>query len=210
MNILSSVGSFGFLTLISRVLGYFRDILIAIFLGTSFLADAFFVALEFPILLEDCLPKVLLIPLCSAISKLDIQKKAFEFANSVFNLLIFFLLVLVCVAEVFMGGVVYIISPGFIENAEKYNLAVTLSRIAFPFLLFVSLSSFYSAILNTKGRFAVAAAAPIILNLLLIASIFYAKFFDKELVYFMAWAVTLAGILQLIMLAILCKKIFHT
>ena len=209
MNILSSVGSFGFLTLISRVLGYFRDILIAIFLGTSFLADAFFVAFRLPntfrrLFAEGSFNSAFV----PQYSKLDIKKKAFEFANSVFNLLIFFLLVLVCVAEVFMGGVIYIISPGFIENPEKYNLAVTLSRIAFPFLLFVSLSSFYSAILNTKGRFAVAAAAPIILNLLLIASIFYAKFFDKELVYFMAWAVTLAGILQLIMLAIYAKKYF--
>ena len=209
MNILSSVGSFGFLTLISRVLGYFRDILIAIFLGTSFLADAFFVAFRLPntfrrLFAEGSFNSAFV----PQYSKLDIKKKAFEFANSVFNLLIFFLLVLVCVAEVFMGGVIYIISPGFIENPEKYNLAVTLSRIAFPFLLFVSLSSFYSAILNTKGRFAVAAAAPIILNLLLIASIFCAKFFDKELVYFMAWAVTLAGILQLIMLAIYAKKYF--
>ena len=107
-----------------------------------------------------------------------------------------------------MGGVIYIKAlRRLIENPEKYNLAVTLSRIAFPFLLFVSLSSFYSAILNTKGRFAVAAAAPIILNRFQ-NIIFYAKFFDKELVYFMAWAVTLAGILQLIMLAIYAKKYF--
>ncbi len=123
MNILSSVGSFGFLTLISRVLGYFRDILIAIFLGTSFLADAFFVAFRLPntfrrLFAEGSFNSAFV----PQYSKLDIKKKAFEFANSVFNLLIFFLLVLVCVAEVFMGGVIYIISPGFIENPERYNL----------------------------------------------------------------------------------------
>ena len=90
MNILSSVGSFGFLTLISRVLGYFRDILIAIFLGTSFLADAFFVAFRLPntfrrLFAEGSFNSAFV----PQYSKLDIQKKAFEFANSVFNLLIF-------------------------------------------------------------------------------------------------------------------------
>jgi putative peptidoglycan lipid II flippase len=209
MNILSSVSSFGFLTIVSRILGYFRDILIAIFLGTSFLADAFFVAFRLPntfrrLFAEGSFNSAFV----PQYTKLDSQKKSYKFASSIFNLLTFVLLALVCVAEIFMGGVVYMISPGFVENPEKYKLAVTLSRIVFPFLFFVSLSSFYSAILNTKGKFAVAAAAPIILNLLLIASILYAKFFDKELVFFMAWSVTAAGAIQLAMLAIYAKKYF--
>ena len=209
MNILSSVSSFGFLTLVSRILGYFRDILIAIFLGTSFLADTFFVAFRLPntfrrLFAEGSFNSAFV----PQYAKLDAQKKSFDFANSVFNLLTFILLILICVAEIFMGGVIYIISPGFTDNLEKYNLAVSLSRIVFPFLLFVSLSSFYSAILNTKGKFAVPAAAPIILNLLLIGSIFYANFFDKDLVVYMAWSVTIAGFLQLIMLFFYTKKYF--
>ena len=145
MNILSSVGSFGFLTLISRVLGYFRDILIAIFLGTSFLADAFFVAFRLPntfrrLFAEGSFNSAFV----PQYSKLDIKKKALEFANSVFNLLIFFLLVLVCVAEVFMGGVIYIISPGFIENPEKYNLAVILTRITSVSYTHLTLPTIYS------------------------------------------------------------------
>ena len=209
MNILSSVSSFGFLTLVSRILGYFRDILIAIFLGTSFLADAFFVAFRLPntfrrLFAEGSFNSAFV----PQYAKLDAQKKSFDFANSVFNLLTFILLILICVAEIFMGGVIYIISPGFTDNVEKYNLAVSLSRIVFPFLLFVSLSSFYSAILNTKGKFAVPAAAPIILNLFLIGSIFYANFFDKDLVVYMAWSVSIAGLLQLIMLFFYTKKYF--
>ena len=209
MNILSSVSSFGFLTLVSRILGYFRDILIAIFLGTSFLADAFFVAFRLPntfrrLFAEGSFNSAFV----PQYAKLDLQKRSYAFASSIFNLLAFILLILVCVAEIFMGGVVYMISPGFVENPEKFKLAVTLSRIVFPFLFFVSLSSFYSAILNTKGKFAVAAAAPIILNLLLITSILYANFFDKELVFFMAWSVTAAGAIQLSMLAIYAKKYF--
>ena len=209
MNILSSVSSFGFLTLVSRILGYFRDILIAIFLGTSFLADAFFVAFRLPntfrrLFAEGSFNSAFV----PQYAKLDAQKKSFDFANSVFNSLTFILLILICVAEIFMGGVIYIISPGFTDNLEKYNLAVSLSRIIFPFLLFVSLSSFYSAILNTKGKFAVPAAAPIILNLFLIGSIFYANFFDKDLVVYMAWSVSIAGLLQLIMLFFYTKKYF--
>ena len=209
MNILSSVSSFGFLTLASRILGYLRDILIAIFLGTSFLADAFFVAFRLPntfrrLFAEGSFNSAFV----PQYVKLDLKNQSFEFANSVFNLLIFILLILVCIAEVFMGAVIYLISPGFIGDVEKYELVVSLSRIAFPFLLFVSLSSFYSAILNTKGKFALAAAAPIVLNVLLITTILFANFFDQQLVFYMAWAVTVAGILQFVMLFIYGKKYF--
>ncbi len=162
MNLLKTFFGIGGMTTLSRILGFIRDTVIARIFGAGLESDAFFVAFRLPntfrrLFAEGSFNSAFV----PQYSKLDIKKKAFEFANSVFNLLIFFLLALVCVAEVFMGGVIYIISPGFIENPEKYNLAVTLSRITFPFLLFVSLSSFYSAILNTKGRFAVAAAAPI-------------------------------------------------
>ncbi len=209
MNILSSVSSFGFLTLISRILGYFRDILIATFLGTSMAADAFFVAFRLPntfrrLFAEGSFNSAFV----PQYSKLDIQNKSYEFSNSVFNLLILILLILICVAEIFMGGVIYLVSPGFVDNIEKYELAISLSRIVFPFLLFVSLSSFYSAILNTKGKFGVAAAAPIILNLFLILSIIFASSYDKDLVFFMAWAVSVAGLVQLILLFYYSKKYF--
>ena len=209
MNILSSVSSFGFLTLLSRILGYLRDILIATFLGTGPIADAFFVAFRLPntfrrLFAEGSFNSAF-VPLYS---KLDIQNSAFDFANSVFNFLVFALLILICIAEIFMGGVIYLISPGFSGDKAKYELAVSLSRIIFPFLLFVSLSSFYSAILNTKGKFAVAAATPIVLNLMLIGSILFATFFDKQLVFYMAWAVSIAGLVQLLFLIIYTKKYF--
>ena len=90
MNLVKSTGTFGFYTIISRLLGYLRDVLIAIFLGTSFLADAFFVAFRLPNTFRRLFPEgsfnSAFVP---QYSKLDIQKKAFEFANSVFNLLIF-------------------------------------------------------------------------------------------------------------------------
>ena len=209
MNILKAVSSFGSLTLLSRVLGYFRDILIAIFVGTTAMADAFFVAFRLPNtfrrLFAEGTFNAAFIPIYT---KLKAKKESKKFTNLVFNFLLIVLLILTLIAEIFMGGFIYLISPGFASDPEKFNLAIQLSRITFPFLLFVSLSSFFSAILNSNGKFAVAAAAPIILNLFLILAIFLAKSFDQSYVKFMSIAVFLAGLIQLIILIIYCKKFF--
>ena len=183
MNLLSSASIFSFFTLISRILGYLRDILIAIFLGASIFADAFFVAFRLPNtfrrLFAEGTFNAAFIPIYT---KLKDKKDSKKFTNLVFNFLLIVLLILTLIAEIFMGGFIYLISPGFASDPEKFNLATQLSRITFPFLLFVSLSSFFSAILNSNGKFAVAAAAPIILNLFLILAIFLAKSFDKKFI----------------------------
>ena len=88
-----------------------------------------------------------------------------------------FLIFLIVIIEIFTPFIVYIIAPGFYDNLEKFNLAVEFTRITFPFLLFVSLSSLLSGILNTNNKFAAAAAAPIILNIVLIASLFISFFY---------------------------------
>tara|TARA_B100000963_G_scaffold209854_1_gene182795 strand:- start:16329 stop:17858 length:1530 start_codon:yes stop_codon:yes gene_type:complete len=209
MNILKAVGSFGSLTLLSRVLGYFRDILIAIFIGTSSLADAFFVAFRLPNtfrrLFAEGTFNAAFIPIYT---KLSIKSRSENFTNSVFNFLLIILLTLTIIAEIFMGGFIFIISPGFASDPEKFKLATDLSRITFPFLLFVSISSFFSAILNSKGKFAVAAAAPIVLNIFLIFSIFYAKYFNQSFVKTMSLAVFFAGLVQMIILIFYCRKYF--
>jgi len=209
MNILKAVSSFGSLTLLSRILGYFRDILIAVFIGTTAMADAFFVAFRLPNtfrrLFAEGTFNAAFVPIYT---KLKIKKNSTLFTNSVFNFLLVILLILTLVAEIFMGGFVYLISPGFIGEPEKFKLATDLSRITFPFLLFVSLSSFFSAILNSNGKFAVAAGAPIVLNIFLILSIFYAKYFDQSFVRLMAIAVFFAGCTQMLILIIYCRKYF--
>ena len=208
MNILKAVGSFGSLTLLSRVLGYFRDILIAIFIGTSSLADAFFVAFRLPNtfrrLFAEGTFNAAFIPIYT---KLSMKNRSENFTNSVFNFLLIVLLPLTIIAEIFMGGFIFLISPGFVSEPEKFKLATDLSRITFPFLLFVSLSSFFSAILNSKGKFAVAAAAPIVLNIFLIFSIFYAKYFNQSFVKSMSLAVFFAGLIQMIILIFIAKSI---
>ena len=91
---------------------------------------------------------------------------------------------------------VFLIAPGFSEDDQKISLAINLTRITFPFLLFVSLSSFFSAILNSHNRFAIAAAAPIILNIFLIAILSYGNILGDKLVYYLSYGVTFAGIVQ--------------
>ena len=88
------------------------------------------------------------------------------------------------------------------------GLATTLTRITFPFLLVVSLSSFFAAILNSHNKFAAASAAPIILNIVLIAILFFGKFLNDELVYYLSYGVSIAGLLQLIFLYQFSKKFY--
>ena len=180
MNLLSSTSVFGFYTLISRVLGYLRDILIAIFLGTTIYADAFFVAFRLPNtfrrLFSEGTFNAAFIP-SYAEQRLKGKDKGKKFADDVFNLLLYVLIILIIIVEIFTPFVVYLIAPGFYENSEKINLAVEFTRITFPFLLFVSLSSLLSGILNTNNKFAAAAAAPIVLNVILILSLILSFYF---------------------------------
>ena len=151
MNLLSSASVFGFYTLVSRVLGYLRDILIAVFLGTSVYADAFFVAFRLPNtfrrLFAEGTFNAAFIPSYSE-QKIKGKKLGNKFADEVFNIISIFLILLIIIIEIFTPFIVYIIAPGFYENLEKFNLAVEFTRITFPFLLFVSLSSLLSGILN--------------------------------------------------------------
>jgi putative peptidoglycan lipid II flippase len=110
--------------------------------------------------------------------------------------------------EIFAPYLVYIIAPGFIENDIKFNLAVELTRITFPFLLFVSLSSFFSGILNSNNKFAAVAAAPIILNIILILSLIVSYKLNLNFVKQLSYGVTFAGILQLIFLFFITLKFY--
>ncbi len=211
MNLLSSTSVFGFYTLLSRVLGYLRDILIAIFLGTGVYADAFFVAFRIPNtfrrLFAEGTFNAAFIPSYTD-SRLKSKNEGKEFADQVFNLLLFFLIFLILIIEIFTPFIVYIIAPGFYDNSEKFILATEFTRITFPFLLFVSLSSFLSGILNTNNKFAAAAAAPIILNLVLIISLVISVYTNQNFAKNLSIGVTLSGILQFIILIFFTKKFY--
>ena len=210
MNLIKSTTTFSFYTLISRVLGYLRDLLIAIYLGSGPLADAFFVAFRIPNtfrrLFSEGTFNAAFVPSYSS-ELLMGKKKSKKFADTIFNVLLISLLVLVLIIEILMPGFIFILAPGFSENNDKLELTILLTRITFPFLFFVSLSSFFSAILNSHNRFGAAAAAPIILNILLIIVLLYGNYLNDEIVFYLSYAVTFAGILQFIFLFFLLKNI---
>ena len=210
MNLIKSTSTFSFFTLISRITGYFRDVLIAIYLGSGPIADAFFVAFRIPNtfrrLFSEGTFNAAFVPSYS--SQLAIKKKAKYFANTIFNILLISLLFLVFLVEIFMPGFVFIIAPGFEKNIDKLDLTITLTRITFPFLLFVSLSSFFSAILNSHNKFAAASASPIILNIFLIITLSLSNYLNDQLVFYLSLAVSLAGLFQLLFLIYFVKKYF--
>ncbi len=211
MNLFKSTTTFSFFTIVSRILGYIRDILIAIFLGSGPLADAFFVAFRIPntfrrLFSEGSFNAAFVPSYASEIA--NGKNKAENFATNIFSLLILILFLLILVIEIFMPFFVFLIAPGFVDEDSKMNLAINLTRITFPFLFFVSLSSFFSAILNSHNRFAVAAAAPVILNIFLILVLLYGNILGDTLVYYLSYAVSLAGIIQFIFLYYFVKKFY--
>ena len=211
MNLLSSTTVFSFYTLISRILGYFRDILIATFLGASIYADAFFVAYRLPNtfrrLFAEGVFNAAFIPSYVAENKIS-KTTGKKFADDVLNLLIIVLLGTIFIVEIFTPLIVYLIAPGFYDDVEKFNIAVELTRITFPFLFFVSLSSLFSGILNSNNKFAAAAASPIILNIFLILSLFISYFFKLNYELNLSYAVTIAGLFQLFFLIFFTKHYY--
>ena len=211
MNIIKSTGTFSFYTLISRISGYLRDILIAIFLGSGPIADAFFVAFRIPNTFRRLFGEgsfnAAFVPSYSK-ELVKGKRKSENFANNIFNLLTIFLLALVLLVELFMPVFVSLIAPGFKSNPEKFTLATQLTKITFPFILFVSLASFFSAILNSHNRFAAASAAPIILNIVMIGILVFGKILGEKLVIFLSYGVSIAGLIQAVFLVIFVKRFF--
>ena len=212
MNLIKSTGTFSFFTFLSRILGYIRDFLIAITLGSGPIADAFFVAFRIPntfrrLFSEGTFNAAFIPSYSSELTKS--KKKATSFANDVFNFLLIGLFVVVLIIEIFMPLFIKLIAPGFTENNDKLELAILLTRITFPFLFFISLASFFSAILNSYNKFGIAAAAPIILNIILICVLIFETKFDNNIVVPLSYGVSIAGLFQLLILFIFVRKYFN-
>ena len=174
MSLFKSAMTVGGFTLISRVLGFLRDQFIAFTLGTGPVAEAFFVAQRFPNLFRALFAEGAFnnafVPLFAKRIEGEGETKAAQFAVEVFSVLLTWLLLFSAVAMIAMPLVIYIIAPGFSGDDARFDLAVDLTRICFPYLLFMSLTALQSGVLNSLNRFTAAAAAPILLNLVMIAS----------------------------------------
>jgi putative peptidoglycan lipid II flippase len=194
---LSRILTVGGLTLVSRVTGFARDIVLAAILGAGPLADAFFVALRLPnhfraIFAEGAF-NAAFVPAYARVRGQGGAQAAQDFASRIFTLLFAAEFVLLAVALIFTPAVISVLAPGL--DPQRFALATDLTRITFPYLVLVSLVTLYGGILNTLGRFASPAAAPILLNLTMMATLALTALFPSA-AYAAAWGVLLAGFLE--------------
>ena len=192
----------GGLTLLSRLTGFARDIVLAAVLGAGPIADAFFVALRLPnhfraIFAEGAF-NAAFVPAYARIRQQGGPDLAKLFADRVFTLLFVSEVALLAIALVFTPTVISLLAPGFSDDPGRFAPAVELTRITFPYLLLVSLVTLYGGILNALSRFAAAAAAPILLNLSMIMTLATATFFPTP-GHAAAWGVLIAGFLEVLL-----------
>lgn len=205
MSLFKSVATFGGFTFISRITGFLRDMILANLLGAGLVSDAFFVSFKLPNLFRSLFAEgaftSAFVPIFSQKLVQDGRRKSIFFASQAISVLIFFLVLFVLLFEIFMPYVVDVLAPGFVEDQGKMSLAIALCRITFPFLLFMSIVSFQAGILNSFEKFAAPAAAPIILNLVMIASAFVFVPFSATPAHGFAIGITVAGFLEVLWLA---------
>lgn len=214
MKLYKAFVTVGGLTMVSRVLGFVRDILIARALGSGAVADAFFVAFRFPNLFRRLFGEgafnAAFVPLFAKRLEGEGEASAKEFAEQAMAGLLLVLVLLSALAMLAMPWLMAVLAPGFISDTDKYELAVRLTQIAFPYLTCMSLVALLSGVLNSMHRYWAAAAAPILLNVVLIAAIALAIVLGyaskPQSGYILAAGVFVAGFVQLAMLWVAVKR----
>ena len=201
---LGRIFTVGGYTLLSRLTGLARDIMLAAFLGAGPIADAFYVAWRLPnnfraIFAEGAF-NTAFIPAYAHVDGKGGETSARLFASRIFTLLFLSQVVLLLVAWLFMPQVIRILAPGFADDSEQRRLAIELTRITFPYLLLITLVTLYGGMLNVMHRYASAAAASIFLNISMMATLALAAFFPT-VGHAAAWGVLISGFLQYFLLA---------
>ena len=204
-------------TLLSRIFGYIRDMVIAAFFGAGFYSDAFIAAFRIPNLIRRLFGEgslsISFVPVFTQYLTDKGKDEAFEMARSAIKLLSILLVVITVSGIVFSPWIVRIFAPGFIGSPEKFTLAVVLTRIMFPYIFFICLVALSMGILNVLGHFAAPALAPVFLNIAMILSVFIISIFSTDLtnlVYGLAFGVVIGGFLQLaLQVPFLIKKRFY-
>src|SRR6202165_2058452 len=201
---LGRIFTVGGYTLLSRLTGFARDIMLAAILGAGPMADAFFVALRLPnhfraIFAEGAF-NAAFVPAYAHVHGERGEASARLFADRIFTLLFFSQLVLLILAWLFMRQAMRILAPGFTDDTEQRRLAIELTRITFPYLLLITLVTLYGGMINVMHRFAGAAAAPIFLNISMMVTLALAAFFPSA-GHAAAWGVLISGFLQYFLLA---------
>lgn len=211
MTLLRNSVTIGSLTMISRVAGFVRDVLMAALLGAGAVADAFLIALKLPSLLRHLSAEgafsAAFIPLFVAQQERDGLHSALKFAEQAMMMMGLILTPVIAAGIAFMPAVVGILAPGF--GHARFELAVGLAQLTFPYLLLISLASLLGGVLNARGYFAPFAGAPIVFNLTLIAAMISGlclAISGPNMAAILAAAVTAAGVIQLLFLGYACRR----
>jgi len=210
MPLLRAIATVGGLTMVSRVAGFARDVLTAAILGAGPVADAFFVALKLPNLFRRLFAEgafsVAFVPMFSAELEQNGRPAAKAFAEEALAAMVGVLVPLTVAAVVAMPWLVPAIAPGFVDQPDKFALAVEFARITFPYLMMMSLVALMGGVLNSVDRFAPFAAAPILFNATLIAALLFLTPYVATPGHALSYGVAAAGVLQLLMLAEACRR----
>ncbi len=199
-SVSKAAGVVGFFTLLSRILGLIRDIVVAGFFGAGMAADAFFVAFRIPNLLRRLFAEgsltIAFIPVFTEVLHQKSQKDAFELARAALTLLVLILTIVTVLGVLFAPWIVRIQAFGFGGSGSKYELTVLLTRITFPYIFFVSIVAFFMGILNSLRHFAAPAAAPIFLNIGIIGCTVLISPYLSQPIIAVAVGVFVGGVLQ--------------
>jgi len=202
MNLLKSLAAVSSMTMLSRILGFVRDTLVARVFGAGAATDAFFVAFKLPNLLRRIFAEgafsQAFVPILAEYKNQQGEEAARTFVAYVSGLLTLVLALVTALGMLAAPWVIWATAPGFVDSAEKFELTTALLRVTFPYILLISLASLAGAILNTWNRFAVPAFVPTLLNLsMIVFTLFLTPYFDPP-VMALAWAVLVGGLLQLL------------
>ncbi|HLI21544.1 MAG TPA: murein biosynthesis integral membrane protein MurJ [Stellaceae bacterium] len=207
MALLRSAATVGGYTMASRVLGFIRDILTAAFLGAGPVADAFFVAQRLPNLFRSLFAEgafsAAFVPLFAGTIAHDGKPVAKRFAEDCLSVLLTALFIFVVLGEILTPNLLDILAPGFRAEPDKFALTVGLTRITFPYLLFISLTALQGGILNSVERFAATAATPMLLNIFLIGALVLVRPISGQA---LAWALSASGFAQFLWLMFSCHQ----
>jgi putative peptidoglycan lipid II flippase len=211
MSLLRSVATVGGYTMISRVLGFMRDILMATAIGAGPVADAFFVAFRIPNMFRRLVAEgafsAAFVPMFARRLEAEGKAVALEFASHSLSILVGFLLVFSALFMIFMPFMMQFLAPGFALESNKFALAVEFTRITFPYLTAMAIVALLGGVLTAFYKFAAMAAAPILLNIILIGCLLFAMGqSDREVGNLLSWCVAAAGVAQVIFLIVACAR----
>ena len=198
-------------TLASQISGFVRDIFLAAFLGSGTISNIFVIALRLPFSFQQSLSgetfRAAFIPALSAIEGKEAVYKRYQLAKNILWISFLFLMPLIFIAEIYMPLILKFIAPGMANN-PKFDLLLLCSRISFPYLSFIVLSSVFVGLLNFRNKFSLTASLPIVLNLCIVLYVIFSKNLSEDKVIYLCWTLLVGGVLQLSLLLLVTDREF--